>query len=96
MEITLLIMEKSWNFVFEFLWEPCRKFSQGGPDTISFFLLFVYYRPPKGGGGLIASRRESIHTSISKETLIATCNFPGGRGGGPPAPLPSGSTLASE
>ena len=23
MEITLLIMEKSWNFVFEFLWEPC-------------------------------------------------------------------------
>ena len=23
MEITLLIMEKSWNCVFEFLWEPC-------------------------------------------------------------------------
>ena len=23
MESTLLIMEKSWNFVFEFLWEPC-------------------------------------------------------------------------
>ena len=23
MEITLLIMEKSWNFVFKFLWEPC-------------------------------------------------------------------------
>ena len=22
MEITLLIMEKSWNFVLEFLWEP--------------------------------------------------------------------------
>ena len=22
MEITLLIMEKSWNLVFEFLWEP--------------------------------------------------------------------------
>ena len=22
MEITLLIMEKSWNCVFEFLWEP--------------------------------------------------------------------------
>ena len=22
MEITLLIMEKSWKFVFEFLWEP--------------------------------------------------------------------------
>ena len=22
MEITLLIMEKSWNFVFEYLWEP--------------------------------------------------------------------------
>ena len=24
MEITLLIMEKSWNCVFEFLWEPCQ------------------------------------------------------------------------
>ena len=24
MEILLLIMEKSWNFYFEFLWEPCR------------------------------------------------------------------------
>ena len=23
MEISLLIMEKSWNFDFEFLWEPC-------------------------------------------------------------------------
>ena len=23
MEITLLIMEKSWNCVFKFLWEPC-------------------------------------------------------------------------
>ena len=23
MEISLLIMEKSWNCVFEFLWEPC-------------------------------------------------------------------------
>ena len=23
MEITWLIMEKSWNCVFEFLWEPC-------------------------------------------------------------------------
>ena len=23
MEISLLIMEKSWNFYFEFLWEPC-------------------------------------------------------------------------
>ena len=23
MEITSLIMEKSWNCVFEFLWEPC-------------------------------------------------------------------------
>ena len=26
MEITLLIMEKSWNRVFEFLWEPCTSF----------------------------------------------------------------------
>ena len=25
MEITLLIMEKSWSFVFEFLWEPCKE-----------------------------------------------------------------------
>ena len=24
MKIALLIMEKSWNFVFEFLWEPCK------------------------------------------------------------------------
>ena len=23
MEITFLIVEKSWNCVFEFLWEPC-------------------------------------------------------------------------
>ena len=23
MEISLLIMEKSWNHIFEFLWEPC-------------------------------------------------------------------------
>ena len=26
MEITLLIMEKSWNCVFEFLWGPCALF----------------------------------------------------------------------
>ena len=25
MKITLLIMKKSWNCVFEFLWEPCMK-----------------------------------------------------------------------
>ena len=25
MEITLLIMEKSWNCVFESFWEPCKK-----------------------------------------------------------------------
>ena len=27
MEITLLIMEKSWNCVFEFLWEPWLQYS---------------------------------------------------------------------
>ena len=27
MEITLLIMEKSWNCVFEFLWEACHWWS---------------------------------------------------------------------
>ena len=50
MEITLLIMEKLWNCVFEFLWEPClgflkktgmhmresRKFCQRGSNFEAF------------------------------------------------------------
>ena len=38
MEITLLIMEnhgKSWNYVFEFLWEPCFGFES---SSISYSL----------------------------------------------------------
>ena len=27
------IMEKSWNFVFEFLWEPCRDLFQTWIET---------------------------------------------------------------
>ena len=34
MKITLLLMEKSWNCVFEFLWEPCLLQGLGEIDAL--------------------------------------------------------------
>ena len=40
-EITLLIMEKSWNCVFEFLWEPCNICAQA-PISVHKVLYGVF------------------------------------------------------
>ena len=41
MEITLLFMEKSWNCVFEFLWEPCLRVKIFQHLPYNFSALFV-------------------------------------------------------
>ena len=47
MEISLLIMEKSWNFDFEFLWEPWidieLKIIEGHSDLYLWFSVFELY-----------------------------------------------------
>ena len=40
------IMEKSWNFVFEFLWEPCKKDIlklTGKSCEIYFLTIYAYF-----------------------------------------------------
>ena len=34
MEISLLVMEKSWNLDFEFLWEPCNRILVVGRPSV--------------------------------------------------------------
>ena len=83
MEITLLIMEKSWNCVFEFLWEPClgflkntgmhmhesRKFCQRGSNFEAFFLAHLSRRLM---GELIvyqSLRRPSVRPSVRRPSV---------------------------
>ena len=41
MEMAFLIMEKSWNCVFEFLWEPCQDFATSECYIVVSFLTFL-------------------------------------------------------
>ena len=56
------IMEKSWNFVFEFLWEPCIYV------LVDLFVCFVALRP-KSTAMVIAGRSVHLTTLFSWASL---------------------------
>ena len=66
------IMEKSWNFVFEFLWEPCHKGQKKIMQKNDGYHVFHRYRSPAidqvvGLPSTLLGSRRKIHSAFIVE-----------------------------